>query len=247
MKRMIILAPVIILLIWFAISHLNVINPLFLPAPEIVFIKLGELLVTGQIIPDVTMTLLRMFAGFALAMLIGIPIGLLMGYYRRVYDSLQFIVDFFRSLPATALFPLFLLFFGIGDAAKIAVVTFACSLIIIVNTMYGVRNATKLRIIAAKTMKANKIDLFKKVIIPEALPAIFTGLRIAISLALILVIVTEMFIGTMVGLGHIIIDSQLIYNIPEMYSAIILTGMLGYLINMGVIRIENKFVHWSGK
>jgi len=241
------LSPILIIIVWYFVSFFNLINTLFLPSPDVVFIKLGKLLISGKIIPDILATLVRMFAGYFIATLIGIPIGLLMGYYKKVYNSLEFVVDFFRSVPATALFPLFLLFFGIGNEAKIAVVVFAASLIIIVNTMYGVRHGKQLRIIAAKTMKADKFDMFRKVIFPEALPEIFAGLRIAVSLSLVLVIVTEMFVGTMVGLGHIIIDAQLVYKIPEMYAAIILVGIIGYVINVAVRKLEERIVHWKGK
>jgi len=89
--------------------------------------------------------------------------------------------------------------------------------------------------------------MLSKVILPESLPNIFSGLRIAVSLALILVAVTEMFMGTKAGLGHVIIESQLVYRIPELYSAIILTGMIGYIINKFVLRAEKRIVHWSGK
>lgn len=240
------LLPLMILTVWYFANVLQIIHPLFLPSPEIVFVTLGELLFTGEILPDAAATLARLGIGFGLAIIIGVPTGLFMGYYKKVYYSLEFVVDFFRSIPATALFPLFLLFFGIGNEAKVAVVVFAASLIIIVNTMYGVRNGKKLRLLAARTMRTNKADLFRKVILPEALPDIFTGLRIAISLSLIIVIVTEMFIGTTVGLGHVIIDSQLVYKIPDMYAAIILAGIIGFLINVGIRRVEERIVHWRG-
>lgn len=241
------LTPIILLLIWFLISYFNLINPLFLPSPQEVFVKLYKLMVSGEVFPDIIATLLRVLVGFFMAIFIGVPIGLIMGSSRRIYQALEFIIDFLRSIPAMALFPLFLLFFGIGNTAKIAVVVFACSLIIIINTVYGVRHGKELRIMVAKTMKANRFNLFRKVILPEALPEIVGGLRIAISLSLIIVIVTEMFIGTKVGLGHRIFDAQLVYRIPEMYAVIILTGCLGYLINKLFSAGERKVVHWSGK
>ena len=239
--------PFLLILIWYVVSAFNLINPLLLPSPETVFAKLIEFIINGSIFPHIFATLGRMFIGYSMAIIIGIPIGLIMGYYKKIYNYMEFIVDFFRSIPATALLPLFLLFFGIGNKSKIAVVVFAASLIIIINTMYGVRNVKESRIIAAKIIKTERVDLFKKVILPDSLPSIFTGLRIAISLSLILIIVTEMLIGTKIGLGKIIIESQLVYKIPDMYAAIILTGIIGYLINQGVHITEKKIVHWSGK
>ncbi len=237
----------ILLVIWFMLSASDLINKLFLPTPLEVAGKLSNLIATGEILPDIIATLYRTIIGFLIGCAIGISIGLVMGYYEKIYNSLEFIVDFFRSVPATALFPLFLLFFGIGDEAKIAVVVFASSLIIIVNTMYGVRNRSQIRTAFAKTLKLGKFDLFKKVILPDSMPHIFAGLRIAVSISLILAVVTEMFIGTSIGLGRRIMDAQLVYRIPEMYAAIILTGTIGYLINWFVLFIERKKIHWSGK
>jgi len=188
-----------------------------------------------------------MLISFCIAVCTGTPLGLLMGYFDKIYYSLEFIVDFFRSVPATAMFPLFMLFFGISDKSKIAITAFACSLIILVNTMYGVKHSGKLRMIVARTLKANNFQLFTKVMFPSALPNIFAGLRTAISLSLILIIVTEMFAGTIYGLGHRILNAQLVYRIPEMYSAIILTGILGFLMNNIFIKIERRVIHWTNK
>ena len=242
-----VIAPLIILMIWAILSNLKIISPLFLSTPQAVFSEIIDLFVSGEIIPDILFTLYRTFLGFIIACLIGIPIGLLMGYSDRIYYSLEFVVEFFRSIPATALFPIFLLFFGIGDQSKIALTAWTAGLVLIVHSMYGVHLGKELRIKSAKTMRMSGITLFKKIIFPEALPQIFSGMRIAVSLSLVIVIVTEMFIGTNVGLGHRIIDAQLIYRISEMYAAILITGVLGFLINKGFIFTEKRVVHWKGK
>ena len=242
-----IIVPTVILLIWAVFSNLKIISPLFLSTPQAVFLEIVNLSSSGAIIPDILFTLYRTFLGFMIACLIGIPIGLLMGYSDKVYYSLELVVEFFRSIPATALFPLFLLFFGIGDQSKIALTAWAAGLVLILSSMYGVHLGKELRIKSAKTMKMSGLILFKKIIFPEALPQIFSGMRIAISLSLIIVVVTEMFIGTNFGLGHRIIDAQLVYRIPEMYATILIVGTLGFLINKGFILAEKRIVHWKGK
>jgi len=239
--------PIIIVVIWFLAFNLKLISPLFLPSPQAVFLKIIQLLATTEILPDIASTLYRAFLGFIIACLIGIPLGLLMGYSDKIYSSFEFVVEFFRSIPATALFPLFLLFFGIGNQSKIAITAWAAGLVLIINSMYGVHLGKELRIKAAKTMKVKGFTLFQKIVFPEALPQIFSGMRIAISLSLIIVVVTEMFIGTNFGLGRRIIDAQLVYRISEMYAVIIIAGILGYLINKGFIFGEKKIVHWRGK
>ena len=242
-----IIVPFIILVIWAFFSNLKLISPLFLSTPQAVFLKIINLFSSGAILPDILFTFYRTLLGFIIACLIGIPLGLLMGYSNKIYYSLEFIVEFFRSIPATALFPLFLLFFGIGDQSKIALTAWAAGLVLIINSMYGVHLGKELRIKSAKTMRISGFSLFQKIIFPEALPQIFSGMRIAISLSLVIVVVTEMFIGTKFGLGHRIIDAQLVYRISEMYAAIFITGVLGFLINKGFIFAEKRIVHWKGK
>jgi ABC-type nitrate/sulfonate/bicarbonate transport system permease component len=241
------IVPLLILLVWGFFSGFKLVSPLFLPTPYNVFTELLTLMKAGEIWLDIFFTLYRAFLGFIIACIIGIPIGLLMGYSKKIYHSLEFVVEFFRSIPATALFPLFLLFFGIGNEAKIALTAWAAGLVIIINTMYGVHLASKIRIKAAQIMKIKGFALFKKIIFPEALPQIFSGMRIAISLSLIVVVVTEMFIGTNYGIGQRLINSQLVYRTSEMYATIFIAGILGFIINKGFIRIEKKIIHWKGK
>lgn len=237
--------PVVILVGWFVISGLGIISPLFLPTPLEVLSETWRLFSSLEIFPDILYTLYRTFFGFIIACLVGIPIGLVMGYSNKIYSSLEFIVEFFRSIPATALFPLFLLFFGIGDQSKIALTAWAASLVLIIHSMYGVHLGKKLRIKAAKTMNIKGFRLFQKIILPEALPQIFSGMRIASSLSLVIVVVTEMFIGTTFGLGYRIVNAQLVYRISEMYSVIILTGFFGYFLNKFILIIEKRVVHWT--
>ena len=238
---------VFLLVIWFVISFFNIVNSLFLPSPIYVISAFFKLFFNGKIISDIVATLSRMFFGFLIAVIIGVPLGILMGYFNKVYLSLEFIIDFFRSIPATALIPLFLLFFGIGEGSKIFLVGFVCALIIIVNTMYGVHNSNKLRVLVAKSMGASKSDILTKVVLPDGLPYISAGIRVALSLSLIIVIVSEMFIGTYSGLGYRILNAQLVFNTKELYALILLTGLLGYCINKLYVLFEKKVIHWSGK
>ncbi len=239
------LLPLAVLVVWQLAAP--AISPLLLPAPLAVILDLIRLLGTGEVVPDIAFTLYRTAAGFAIAAIIAVPLGVWMGYSETVYSSLEFLVDFFRSVPATALFPLFLLLFGIGDSAKVALAAWAAGLILITYSMYGVHLSKKTRVQAARTMNVKGFTLLKKVVFPEALPHIFGGVRIAASLCLVLVVVAEMFIGTAFGMGRRIIDAQFLYNLPEMYAAILITGCIGYMLNRGIVVVERKVVYWKGK
>lgn len=239
--------PAILLCLWQMVSYFGLVGPLFLASPYDVFSELAESLQNGSMLVDVGYTLYRVIAGFGIAAALGVPLGLLMGYSGKLYSSLEFTVEFFRGIPTTALFPLFLLVFGIGDEAKFAVTAWGAGFVILINSMYGVHLGKELRVRVAKTMKVKGSELFRKVIFPEALPHIFTGLRVAISLSLVIVVVTEMFIGTDAGLGKRIIDAQLVYQAPGMYAAIFMTGVIGFALNRIMVRIESRVVHWKGK
>jgi NitT/TauT family transport system permease protein len=247
MNRHAIVGILAFLALWFVATQLHLIDQFFLPGPLEVLSKFWELLFTGTLNADILATVLRVAAAIAIAIAIGVPAGLLLGVEKRAYDSMEFIIDFFRSTPATAIFPLFLLVFGIDDTPKIAVAAFGAALIIIFNTAHGVANSKKERIIAAKLMGASRMQIFKKIIIYDSLPQTITGIRTAISIALVIIVVTEMFIGTPYGLGKRIIDFQYTYSIASLYATIILTGTIGYALNQGLAIFEKRFVHWSGK
>ena len=247
MKKYTLIGPVLLVLIWAIVARFQWVDNFLFPDPFIVIKKLIEILISGEIIDDLFMTLGRVILAFLIAIAVGLPLGLFLGRSEKIYRSIEFVIDFFRSTPATALFPLFLLVFGITDKSKIAVAAFSSALIIIFNTAYGVMHAKKYRILAAKIMGATNWQIFRQILFWESLPQTFIGLRSAVSLSLIIIIVTEMFIGTSVGLGKKIIDSQMIYEIPTMYAAILLTGIIGYFFNLLFLISEKKFLHWSGK
>lgn len=247
MRRSLLIGPIIFLGIWSLVTYIGLVEPIFIPPPTIVFVRMVDLVFNGAILDDIAQTLLRLLLGFGLGAIVGVLIGMIMGYFHRIYDSLEALVDFFRSVPVTSLFPLFLLFFGIGDLAKVFIAAWSSSLIILINTMYGVRHSSVIRQLVVKTMKANKRQLFTEVIIPNALPEIFVGFRTGVSLALIVIIVSEMFLGTRVGLGQVIYNSSLLYETATMYAAIGYTGIMGYGLNKLFIFIERRIVHWVGK
>lgn len=248
MKRLLsLVAPIALLLLWSTFSALGVIDPLFLPTPWAVGKALTTNLLTGQLARDLAATILRALAGFGLSAAIGIPLGLLIGRIPTLARATQPTIDFFRSIPATALFPLFLVAFGIGDTAKVAIVIYACSLIVLVNTAYGALQVKAPRLLSAAVMGATRWDSFWKIVVPESSPGIFAGLRIALSLSFVLIVVMEMFIGTTVGLGYQIINAQMVYRIPDMYAGIVLSGVVGYLGNRALLSVERRVLHWVGR
>jgi ABC-type nitrate/sulfonate/bicarbonate transport system permease component len=237
---------VILVILWQIIISLNLVSTLFFTSPFKIIISLYELIIEDSILVDVLLTFWRTFLAFILSVIIGTPIGMMIGYYK-VGINLEIFVDFFRSIPPIALFPLFLFFFGIGDLSKIAVASFGGSMVIIVASIYGIRRINKNRLNLARKMGIKGRKLFTRVLLPDSLDNIFSGYRLAVSLCIILIIVTEMFLGgAKYGLGKRIIDAQMLYNIPELYALIFILGLMGYVLNKSFIIMENKIIHWRG-
>jgi len=239
--------PVALFLIWDLVVRAGLIKVILLPTPWATIQALVTGLAGGPLLMDFGVTVLRTLEAFVIAAVIGVPLGVLLGSNEKAYRSVEFLIDFFRSTPSSALIPLFLLIFGVSDINKVAIAAFGALLIVLFNSAYGVINARKQRVMAAKVMGASRWQIFKDVLIWESLQPTFVGLRSAVSMALVIVIVAEMFIGSDNGLGHRIIDAQQVLNVKSMYAAILAAGALGYALNILFLIAERKIVHWSGR
>lgn len=241
------IGPVVLFIVWDLVVRLGFIKPILLPTPADTVAALITGLSGGPLLTDFAMTVWRTLQAFVIAAALGVPLGVLLGSNEKAYRSVEFLIDFFRSTPSSALIPLFLLIFGVSDVNKIAIAAFGAFLIVIFNSAYGVINARKQRVMAARVMGASRWQIFKDVLIWESLQPSFVGLRSAVSMALVIVIVAEMFIGSDTGLGHRIIDAQQVLNVKSMYAAILAAGGLGYALNILFLIAERRIVHWSGR
>jgi NitT/TauT family transport system permease protein len=233
--------------LWWLVYRLGLVDPVLLPSPGDAFKAIWDGFVGGALTKDFLITVRRTLVAFAIAVAIAVPLGIVLGSSVKLYSSVEFVVDFFRSTPASALFPLFLVILGVGEGTKIAVAAFGAILLILFNTAYGVMNARKTRQAAARVMGASPGRVMVDVTLLESLPQTFVGLRQGVSFALVIVIVAEMFIGSTDGLGPRVINAQMIFNMPEMYATIFAAGVLGYGLNLLFIVVERRFIHWGGK
>jgi len=241
------IGPVVLFIVWDLVVRLGFIKPILLPTPADTLVALVTGLAGGPLLTDFAVTVWRTVQAFLIAAVIGVPLGVLLGSNERLYRSVEFLIDFFRSTPSSALIPLFLLIFGVSDVNKVAIAAFGAFLIVIFNSAYGVINARKQRVMAARVMGASRWRVFKDVLIWESLQPSFVGLRSAVSMALVIVIVAEMFIGSDAGLGNRIINAQQVLNVKSMYAAILAAGALGYALNVLFLVAERRIVHWSGR
>jgi NitT/TauT family transport system permease protein len=241
------IGPVVLFIVWDLAVRLGFIKAILLPPPLDALGALVSGLAGGPLLKDFAVTVWRTVQAFLIAAAVGMPLGVLLGSNEKAYRSVEFLIDFFRSTPSSALIPLFLMIFGVSDINKVAIAAFGALLIVVFNSAYGVINARKQRVMAAKVMGATRWQVFKDVLIWESLQPSFVGLRSAVSMALVIVIVAEMFIGADSGLGNRIINSQQVMNVKDMYASILAAGALGYALNVLFLVVERRIVHWSGR
>lgn len=230
---------------WQLLAASRLINPMFLPTPMETLIEGGRLLMDRKLILDVACSMVRILLGILLSFAVGVPAGVLLGYFERFYGYLESALDFFRSIPPVLVFPPALLMFGIGEESRIAVIFFGCVPAMILNTAMGVANSRKIRAAVAKVMGAAWHEILFRVVLFDALPQIFIGVRVALSMGIIVGIVTEMLVGVRHGLGSRVVYAQTSYATPEMYFTIIMVGLLGSLINSLLAALERRTVHWK--
>lgn len=236
----------VLLLLWFLATREGWVSPLVLAKPELVWKALINQGTTGSLWVDIGMTTYRALGGLLLSAVLGIPLGLFLGYVSQAYRHVALPLDIIRSIPSATLFPVFILAFGVGNASKVAVVFYGCFFLIVMASIYGGRgtNDRPKRIQMVKSLRATRSQVFRYVVLPDALPNILSGMRIAASIAFVLVVVTEMFLGANNGLGKRIYDMYLSYRIPDLYADLLLLGLLGYFANAAVERI-NRYLNPS--
>lgn len=218
----------------------------FLPPFSEDIAALWELLLNGQLAEHLLASLGRSAAGFAIAVGVAVPLGLLIAWYRPLAEFLNPLLELARNTAALALLPVFTLLLGIGEVSKIALIVYACVWPVLLNTIAGVNTVDPLLVKAARSLGLSSPRLFRKVILPSAVPTIFTGIRMAAAYSILILIAAEM-VGAKAGLGYLINNSQVNFQIQQMYAAIIAVSVLGLVINSGFVALERRFSSWRVK
>lgn len=230
--------------IWEIVSYSGLFDQLLLPGPLPVLDAFWKLFYTGEIIPDLTGTLAKLAAALTVGSIAGFSIGVVLSNWDFAYDVVSPMQDFFRSLPALAMFPLFLIIFGAGDLTNTLLATWICALYMSLHVSEGLRATSETSLSMARSLKKSEFEILFKVRLMEALPAIFLGLRTLASISILVLIGTEMFVGTRSGLGRVLIDSAYTYDTPKLYAVLLILGIIGRLLNYAVLKLEKRVVHW---
>ncbi|WP_405412376.1 ABC transporter permease [Streptomyces decoyicus] len=236
-------AIVALLLAWELSPRFGLVDPTFLPPFSEVAQAWWELVANGQLADNAQASLVRSFSGFGIAVAVSVPLGLLIGWYRPVADLLNPLLQVFLNTAALALLPVFVLLLGIGETSKISIVVYACAWPILFNTISAVRTVDPTLLRLAKTMDLSAPRLFQKVILPASVPTIFTGIRLAGAVSIVVLVAAEM-IGAKAGLGYLINASQYNFAIPQMYAGIVTISVIGVAFNQLLVVVEKRLSSW---
>jgi NitT/TauT family transport system permease protein len=239
------LAVILFLALWeFGPTYLaSPATRVFLPPLHEVLAAGAKLVENGQLQSHLQASLTRSVSGFGIAVVSAVVLGLLIAWYGWLNSFLNPLLELFRNTATLALLPVFTLLLGIGEESKITIVAYAAFFPVLLNTIAGVRTVDPLLIRAAKSLGLNSFRLFQKVILPSAVPTIFTGIRMAGTSSILVLIAAEM-VGAKAGLGYLIVNSQMSFLIPDMYAGILTVSVLGLLVNVLLVALERHFSKW---
>ncbi|MFQ6057953.1 MAG: ABC transporter permease [Anaerolineae bacterium] len=232
-----------LLALWEVLSRAGLVYTVYMPPVSRIVTALATLVSSGELPQAVAVSLVRGAAGYALAALMAIPLGVLIGHDRRVFDLLEPLIEVLRPMPPPAIIPMAILFLGIGDRMKVFIIAFACFFPILVNTVHGVRGVDRVLLDTARTFGLRSRAVLIQVVVPAAAPAIAAGLRISLAIALILVVIAEMVAGNN-GIGFLILDAQRAFRVSEMYASIFTLAILGYMLNQFFVTVEGRVLAW---
>lgn len=233
--------PLLVVLIWWGLT-LGRPN-FFFPAPGLLVETFGEVWFGERIVTDVLPSLGRLFAGVAAAIAIGVMAGLLIGSVRWLRSLLEPTLEFFRAVPPPVLVPVLMLLMGINDSMKVAVIISGCIWPVLLNTIEGVRAVDGVLSDSARTYGVAGWARVRYLVLPSASPQIMAGVRQCLSIGLILMVISEMFASSS-GLGFTIVQFQRSFAIPEMWSGIIVLGLIGVAMSFIFQWTERRVLRW---
>lgn len=235
--------PVLVLALWEGYARSGIVDPIFLPPASLVLQTFVQVLVSGELLQHVVASLQRLLIGFTMAAVSGIFLGLMVGWFPVVRDFLDPFIEMFRPISPVALIPLAILWFGIGPESKIFVIFMATFFPILLNTIAGVQNTDRLMVRAAQALGAREVRILRTVSIPSAAPFIFSGIRISLGIAFIVIVSSEM-VAAQDGLGWLILDAQRVYRTDTVFVGIVTISLLGLTADYGMRRLGRWAFPW---
>ncbi|WCH97756.1 ABC transporter permease subunit [Streptomyces moderatus] len=233
--------PVVLVVVWWAASADST-DPFWPPLRTIVD-TFPDVWTADRLGTDVVPSLLRLLAGYALAALVGVALGTVIGSYRAVRAVCEPVLEFLRAVPPPVLVPVIMLFAGIGDTMKIVVIASGCVWPVLLNTVEGVRAVDSVMLETARSYGVSGLARLRHLVLPSASPQIFAGLRQALSIGIILMVISEMFAANN-GIGFTVVQFQRSFAIPDMWTGILVLGLLGFLLSVVFQLVERRVLGW---
>jgi NitT/TauT family transport system permease protein len=230
--------------LWEIMPRIGLVDKMYLPPFSEVITAFVKLTLSGDLFIHIASSLKRSLSGLFLAVAIGVPLGIFVGWFKWVEKLLDPLLQVFRNTSTLALFPVFILFFGLGEVSKLAIIFWGTLWATLLNTINGVKNVDPLLIKSARSMSASNFFIFRKIVLPAATPSIITGFRLSASTSILILVAAEM-LGSNSGLGFLIFYSEQKYDIAEMYSGILTISLLGILINYLIVAFEKRLLVWK--
>jgi NitT/TauT family transport system permease protein len=232
-----------LILLWYGVHYSGLVNPALVPTPDAVARRFVEL--AGDRLPrDVLMSTGRVFIGVLLGIALAVPVGFILGWYREARSFIDPLLNFFRALPPIALIPLVIVYFGIGEAAKIAILFYASFFSGVVVMYEGIAQISPIYVRVARTLGAHDGEIFMKVIVPLAVPHMLTALRVALGVAWATLVASEL-IAAQQGLGSLIQNAASFFQLDIIYVGIICIGFIALAMDLALRAVARRLVAWQ--
>jgi NitT/TauT family transport system permease protein len=233
----------VFLAVWEGAVRFNLVENFVLASPSATIRQIGYLLSTGELQSNITASMTRIVPGYGIAMVLGVLIGTLMGWFRVVDDFVDPIIEMFRPVSPLAILPLAILWLGIDQSSKIFVIAYACIFPIMLNTYAGVRSVPRSVVEAAKILGAQSDEMLAKVVFQNSLPLIMTGARISFAVALIVIIAAEM-VAANSGLGYMILTAQQTFHTADLFAGIVTIAVIGFVGDRTLRFLRARLCPW---
>lgn len=215
----------------------------YFPPLGVIGERFVDLWMFDRVPEDLVPSLRRLSLGYTLSVVLGVTIGLVLGTFPLLRQAVQPVAEFLRALPAVALIPFGMLVFGIGDTMKVFIIVLGAVWPILLNTIDGVRGVDAGMLEMARAYSIGPWGRMRDIVIPAALPRVVAGMRTSVSIAIILMVVSEM-VASRNGVGYFVLESQRRFAISDMWAGILLLGIIGYVTNFVFVRVERGLLHW---
>jgi NitT/TauT family transport system permease protein len=230
--------------LWWAVAASGLVNASLVPSPAQVAARFWQLLAHGTLAYDILISTGRVFAGVALGIAAAVPVGFVLGWYRTVRTFVDPLLNFFRALPPIALIPLVIVYFGIGEPAKIVILFYASFFAGVIVMYEGIAQISPLYVRVSRTLGASDGEIFRKVIVPLTVPHMLTALRVALGVAWATLVASEL-IAAQQGLGALIQNASSFFQLDIIYVGIICIGLIALCMDLALRTLSRRLVAWQ--